>query len=166
MQLTRAADYAVRVMIHLAGMPEGARVNRTVLAELAEVPAEFLGKVLQSLTRSQLILSRRGVTGGFELGRAAERITMLDVVESLEGPLQMNICLAPEKGCGRSAWCAAHEKWAEAQEAMATVLRGATIADLARRSAVKRAYPGALKGEEMIEIAAEVPAEAGELRWN
>jgi len=78
----------------------------------------------------------------------------------------MNICLAPEKGCGRSAWCAAHEKWAEAQEALATVLRGATIAELARRSAVKRQYPEALKGEEIIGIAAETPAEAGELRWS
>ena len=67
MQLTRAADYAVRVMIHLAGLPPGARVSRSELSAIAECPEQFLCKVLQNLTRAGLVISHRGNTGGFEL---------------------------------------------------------------------------------------------------
>src|ERR1017187_11014032 len=57
MQLTRAADYAVRVMIHLAGLPPGARVSRSELSVIAECPEQFLCKVLQNLTRAGLVIS-------------------------------------------------------------------------------------------------------------
>ena len=67
MQLTRAADYAVRVMIHLASQPEGAVVSKTVLAKASEAPESFLSKILQTLARAGLIQARRGVEGGFLL---------------------------------------------------------------------------------------------------
>ena len=67
MQLTRAADYAVRVMIHLAKLPDGTRVNRDGLAEAADVPTHFLSKVLQILVRARLIAAHRGTSGGFSL---------------------------------------------------------------------------------------------------
>jgi Rrf2 family protein len=134
MQLTRAADYAVRVMIHLAAAPPGVRMSRESLAEAAEIPAHFSGKVLQALTKAQLITSWRGAQGGFTLARAADAITMLEVVEALEGPLMLNACLSGADLCGRSWWCGAHLVWREAQEALGAVLRRATIADLAARS--------------------------------
>jgi Rrf2 family protein len=137
MQLTRSADYAVRVVIHLAALPPGSRATRETLAELAEVPPEFLGKVLQSLTKAGLILSHRGSQGGFELARPAGALTMLDVVTAIEGPLQLNSCLATANACSRSWWCGAHEVWREAQEALNRVLAGATIEDLAKRSLEK-----------------------------
>jgi Rrf2 family protein len=131
MQLTRAADYAVRVMIHLAGIPAGTRGNRDSLSQSTEVPAEFLGKVLQALGRANLIKSYRGAQGGFELARPAEQITMLEVIEAIEGPLAINLCLAEDGACGRRWWCPAHAVWKEAQEAMSKVLGGVTVAQLA-----------------------------------
>jgi Rrf2 family protein len=137
MQLTRSADYAVRVVIHLATLSPGARATRGALAESAEVPPEFLGKVLQVLSRSGLILSHRGSQGGFELARPAASLTLLDVITAVEGPIQLNVCLATGSACKRSWWCAAHEVWRVAQDAMVRVLSAATIEDLARQSLTK-----------------------------
>ena len=83
MQLTRAADYAIRVMTHLASLPAGSRVSRSVLAEATSVPESFLSKVLQALTRAQLVESRRGPDGGFELVAGDLRASLLDVVEAI-----------------------------------------------------------------------------------
>lgn len=134
MQLTRAADYAVRVMIHLAGLPAGKRTSRTELAEAAECPEQFLSKVLQGLTRAGLIVSHRGNTGGFELPDVHRTASVLQVVEAIEGPVRLNLCLHADHVCPRQVWCPAHPVWAEAQDAMAKVLEAASIDELARRA--------------------------------
>jgi Rrf2 family protein len=137
-QLTRAADYAIRVMIHLASLPPGERSSRSALAGAAECPEQFLSKVLQSLTRAGLVTSHRGNTGGFELPRARRNSTVLDVVEAIEGPLRLNICLGSDTACERQANCPSHRVWEGAQEALASVLRGASIEALARESVEKQ----------------------------
>src|SRR6476646_651824 len=101
MQLTRAADYAVRVMIHLAGLPSGTRASRADLAEAAECPEQFLSKVLQNLTRAGLVISHRGNTGGFELPASHSSASVLEVVEAVEGPIRLNICLGGDDICER-----------------------------------------------------------------
>ena len=134
MQINRATDYAVRVMIHLAALPRGGRANRESLAESTQVPAEFLGKVLQTLSRAGLVSSRRGSDGGYELAKPAHLISMLEVVEAMEGPLNLNECLTGENLCGRVWWCGAHDVWREAQAAMVHVLGSATIERLSQES--------------------------------
>lgn len=135
MQLTRAADYAARVMIHLAGLPADSRASRNDLAAVTSAPLHFLGKILQSLVRSGLIHSQRGASGGFTLARAPGGITLVDVIEAIEGPLFLNSCINPGEPCVRSASCAAHKVWAEAQTEMLAVLKRASILDLAKESA-------------------------------
>jgi Rrf2 family protein len=138
MQLTRAADYAVRVMIHLAGMPPETRASRADLAHAAECPEQFLSKVLQGLTRAGLVLSHRGNTGGFELSRVHRAATLLEVVEAIEGPIRLNLCLNSDRSCTRQSWCPAHDVWVNAQEAVAKVLERATISDLAQEAVVRK----------------------------
>jgi len=133
MQLTRAADYAIRVMIHMAGLPPGTRTSRTDLANVANCPDQFLSKVLQDLTRAGLVISHRGNTGGFELPEIHRNTNVLQVVEAVEGPMRLNVCLAHEQACERQSWCPAHPVWARAQEALAGVLRNSTIGDLAKQ---------------------------------
>jgi Rrf2 family protein len=133
MQLTRAADYAVRVMIHLAGLPPGMRASRGELARAAECPEQFLSKVLQSLTRAGLVISHRGNTGGFELPEAHRGATMLNVVQAIEGPVRLNLCLTSDHTCSRQEWCPAHDVWAEAQKAMLGVLQSVSIDNLAAK---------------------------------
>jgi Rrf2 family protein len=139
MQLTRAADYAVRVMIQLASLPPSTRVQRNQLAESTGVPESFMSKVLQALVRARLISSRRGLDGGFELMVSAEDVSLLNVVEAMEGPIQLNFCLGTGENCERQKTCAAHFVWAEAQAAMVAVLEKAKIANLARQTRAAQA---------------------------
>lgn len=138
MQLTRAADYAARVMIHMAGLPAGTIVRLRTLATAVDVPESFLAKVLQTLTRAGLVISRRGPDGGFELVPSGMQATLLDVIDAIEGPVQLNSCLGESGCCERRDWCPAHSIWAEAQIAMLTVLSRETIGELALRGARNR----------------------------
>jgi Rrf2 family protein len=134
MQLTRAADYGVRVMVHLAMLGDGERALLPALAEASEAPESFLSKVLQALARGGLIWSRRGKSGGFAIlprGRAA---SMLEVIEAIDGPICLNQCLTSGIGCERRGWCPAHPVWVRAQHAMLNVLVQESIAELASRA--------------------------------
>jgi Rrf2 family protein len=134
MQLTRAADYAVRVMIHMAGLPPGTRTSRTELANAAQCPEQFLSKVLQDLTRAGLVVSHRGNTGGFELPQVHYGASVLEIVEAVEGPIRLNVCLTGEQACERQGWCPAHCVWGRAQEALTGVLRSTSIAEMAKQT--------------------------------
>jgi len=145
MQLTRAADYAIRVMIHLAGLPPGTRTSRSGLAEASECPEQFLSKVLQHLTHAGLVVSHRGNTGGFALSPAHRDASLLEIIEAVEGPIRLNLCLTGPRACERQDWCVAHPVWAEAQAAMSSVLRRATINVLAEEAALLRAPTPGIK---------------------
>jgi Rrf2 family protein len=133
MQLTRAADYAIRVMIHLAVLPPGTRMSRSELATAAECPEQFLCKVLQSLTRAGLLTSHRGNVGGFELETPYRNTSILEIVEAIEGPIHLNVCLNCDHRCDRLNSCPAHTVWADAQLALTSVLGKARIGDLAAK---------------------------------
>jgi len=134
MQITRATDYAVRIMIHLATMPDETRVAAAELARGIQAPESFVSKVLQQLVQRGMVTSHRGAGGGFQLAVQPEKVSLLDVVEMVEGPLQINLCLPGEASCDRSSWCGAHPIWSDAQAALKKVLAGASIAQLARDS--------------------------------
>lgn len=149
MQLTRAADYGVRVMIELVVLSENARISLSELARATGAPQSFLSKVLQSLTRAGLISSQRGQSGGFHITPRGVAASMREVIEAIDGPLCLNICLLHERSCARKAHCTAHPVWVEAQRAMMQVLSEATIAALASPSAPtisRSAHPHAQPG--------------------
>ena len=135
MRLTRATDYAVRVMMRLALKPGGGRMTQEELAEQARVPVQFLGKVLQSLVRAGLASSHRGVQGGFELTRPGTEINLLQIVEATDGPIQLEARFAIPAGERLPESLAADEVWHHAATAMTDVLRNASLADLARLAA-------------------------------
>lgn len=131
MQLTRAADYAVRVMIHFATLPAKERVLLPTLAKATGAPESFLSKVLQALNKAGMIASRRGQAGGFELTDRGRKASMRKVIEAIDGPIYLNVCLMSGKSCKRKTWCPAHPAWRNAQEAMMGVLDSTMIAELA-----------------------------------
>ncbi|HUO14598.1 MAG TPA: Rrf2 family transcriptional regulator [Verrucomicrobiae bacterium] len=131
MQITRASDYAVRVLIHLAGLPAGSTVRQSELAQATAVPGHFLSKVLQQLVRSGFIRSHRGSGGGFALTVDTKTVSLLEIVEAIEGPIRLNQCLEEGPSCERKPWCPAHRVWAEAQAAVVKVLGSASVAQLA-----------------------------------
>jgi len=134
MQITRASDYAVRVMIHLATLPPSSTVRQSELSKATAVSGHFLSKVLQQLVRARLIRSQRGAGGGYALAASATGISLLDVLEAMEGPVRLNQCIEEGPSCDRKSWCPAHQVWAEAQAAITNVLGAASMASLAARA--------------------------------
>lgn len=141
MQLTRAADYGMRAMMHLVAAAEGERVSLPDLARATGAPESFLSKVLQSLARAGLIVSRRGQLGGFHITPQGAAASVREVVEAIDGPIFLNACIVCGRSCTRKPRCAAHPVWMEAQEAMLNVLSAATIAGIVDRQDAKESNP-------------------------
>ncbi len=142
MQLTRAADYAVRVMVHLATLPSEKRAFLPALAVVTATPESFLSKVMQALARAGLISSRRGKAGGFSILPRGREATMREVIEAIDGPIRLNVCLNGGIDCERKSWCPAHPVWARAQRAMIDVLMSVTVQAMASRVVNEQARNG------------------------
>ena len=132
MQLTRAADYGVRVMVHLAGLPDGRRASLAQLAAAVDVPASFLSKVLQQLARAGMVQSFRGKGGGFCYVSRETPLSVLDIITALDGLPPLNDCLRADDPCRRRDSCDAFPVWVEAQRQLHAVLRAATLESLVR----------------------------------
>ena len=97
MRLTHLADYAVVLMTAAARYPAGARLSATELAEDTGVPLPTAQKLMGQLAASGLLTSMRGASGGFALARAASEISLADIVEAVEGPIEMTSCVDSER---------------------------------------------------------------------
>ena len=131
MQPTRAADYAIRALIHMAALPAGNRVMLPELAAATAAPETFLSKVLQALCRAGMVFSRRGKSGGFEILPKGRQATLSSVIAAVDSPIRLNACLVSGDSCDRKDECPAHRVWVKAQSAMLQALDEKTVADLA-----------------------------------
>jgi len=127
---TNAGDYAIRSMIFISSLPEDAVVLRSEICETQKIPSSFMAKILRSLVRAQLLRSTRGVNGGFSLARPASEVTLLDILEAIEGPLALTDCVPNPEECEHSMNCPANSVWARVQSSIKEILNGATLEDL------------------------------------
>lgn len=130
LRLTSAADYAVRAMIHLACLPEGGVALRSEIADAQGIPASFMAKILRSLVRARLLRSSRGVNGGFSLARDPAEISLLEIVEAIEGPVALTNCVSTPCECRVASECPACSIWQRVQEAMKRILDEADLESL------------------------------------
>ena len=128
--IRRETDYALRALTRLALAGESLSVS--ALAEGEEVPPEFLRKIMQRLNRAGIVKSSQGPFGGYRLARPARRITALDVVEAVQGPLVMNECISDPKICRRIATCPFRRRLAALGEKLHSNLAKVRISDAAR----------------------------------
>jgi Rrf2 family protein len=133
--LSRAADYAVRAVIYLAGLEQGARVAQQDIAAAIDAPYTFAGKILQRLVASEIVESRRGKGGGFSLTSKGRSGSMFDVLVAVDGHPALNDCLSAATKCPRAPFCAAHRVWNVAQTQVLNVLKSARIDALAAETA-------------------------------
>jgi Rrf2 family protein len=127
---TRRTDYGIRALLYLAEQPEG-RAKADDIATAMDIPRGFLPQVLQVLQRARLVTSRPSRHGGYALARPAAEISILDVVEALEGPLADQECALRGGPCRWDEVCALHWVWSSARDALAGQLASATLADVA-----------------------------------
>ncbi|MCK5126915.1 MAG: Rrf2 family transcriptional regulator [candidate division Zixibacteria bacterium] len=93
MQLSRKADYALRAVAYISQLKKGDLASIGRIAKARGIPREFLAKILKELTRAGVLVSFQGVTGGYRLSRLPKEITFLDVIEVMEGPVRINLCV-------------------------------------------------------------------------
>jgi Rrf2 family protein len=88
MKLSRMSSYAVRALVHLAGQETGWPVASHTIAQAKGMPERFLLKVLVALVRARILLSVKGPNGGYRLVRSAKDISLLEIVEAVDGPIR------------------------------------------------------------------------------
>lgn len=135
MQITRQADYAVRAVLHLARNGE-TRTATSVIAEEQKIPPSFLAKIISQLSIAGLLHTSRGARGGVTLARDPKEITLLEVIEAIDGPIQLNECVGETGVCTFDANCPLRSVWCEAQEELVGRLKGTNFADMLAKGRV------------------------------
>jgi Rrf2 family protein len=103
---------------------------RSEIAQAQKIPGSFMAKILRSLVRARLLDSARGVNGGFSLARPPSEITMLDIVEAVEGPLGIAPCVPDPRACEWACDCPAAPVWCRVQETIREILGSSTLETL------------------------------------
>lgn len=130
MQITRQADYAIRAVRYLSRQEENQRSATSTVAREMKIPPSFLAKIISQLSIAGLLHTSRGARGGVTLARDPEDISLLDVVEAIDGPILLNECVGDPGNCDFAEECAMHPIWQEAQETLVKRLRETTFASL------------------------------------
>ena len=132
MEISRRTDYGVRVIIDLASLPGDGRASTSEIADRQNIPAPFLAKIISQLSLSGLVYTYRGSGGGVSLARPASEISLLEVIEALDGPLQLNRCTIEPDACPQNGHCPVHDIWVQAQTGLSGLLGSTTFDDLTR----------------------------------
>ncbi|MGA7192937.1 MAG: Rrf2 family transcriptional regulator [Anaerolineales bacterium] len=130
MQITRQADYAVRAVLYLTRLDDSERAATSTIAHEQHIPPSFLAKIISQLSIAGLLHTSRGARGGVTLARAPKEITLLEVVEAIDGPIQLNECVGSEATCSFDGECPLRSVWCEAQDELVTRLKATNFADL------------------------------------
>lgn len=131
--ISRETDYAARVILHLALQPQDSRATARQIAELRLIPRALVRRVVTRLAAAGLVVTARGSDGGITLARPAGEITLLEVVEALEGPLALNACTVEPDLCLLMPACTVHHAWMHARDVLRQELNRITFAALAQK---------------------------------
>lgn len=134
LELTRRADYAIRTSICLAGEGSGRLLPASDIARRMDVPPRFLPQIMQDLVRAGLVEAAPGRRGGYRLTRAPDEVTLLEVIEAVEGDIRRRTCVLRSDDCAPERACGVHDLFAAAQEALLERLSEATVQDATRRT--------------------------------
>lgn len=129
MLVTRETDYAVRTILYLA-KERNRTASVTEVAHAMHIPKSFLAKILQRLVKSNILTSTRGVNGGFQLAKKTSDISLLSIMEAIQGPAGINLCAIDSKKCKLSATCSVHPVWMDIRKEVERRLKKQTIAEL------------------------------------
>lgn len=129
LQLTRRADYAIRTALCLGREGSQAWLPAPVIAQRMDVPPRFLPQIMQDLVRAGLVEASLGRGGGYRLARAPEEVSLLEIIEAVEGDARRRTCVLSSSACDASRPCDVHALFANAQDALLDRLAEATVLD-------------------------------------
>ena len=135
LKLSKKADYGLIAVRHLACCTAGESCSASDIAAIYSISSPLLAKVLQRLARQGLVTSRHGSGGGYQLARDPKEITAFEVIDAIDGPMQITSCLTSHGECGHSTKCTVREPLQRVNESIMRVLRNVTISQMSEGSA-------------------------------
>ena len=130
LRVSKLTDYATVVMTCLAA--GDGTLSAQVLAERARLEVPTVSKLLKQLAQAELVVSTRGINGGYRLARLPEKISIADIVTAMEGPIGMTECSAHAGSCGHEPHCGVRVNWQRINQAIAGALAGVSLADMVK----------------------------------
>ena len=146
MKITAKARYALRILLDLAVYGEEKPRTIREIAQSQDISEKFISRIVVTLRRGGLIGSVRGVQGGLRLARFPESVTLLEIVECMDGPVSLLECLSRPGRCPRQGRCVAEDVWRRVNDDMVASLRGIRLSEIVERYRERRAGPGADSG--------------------
>jgi Rrf2 family transcriptional regulator, iron-sulfur cluster assembly transcription factor len=132
MRITQEVDYALRVILYLYKHNPGSRVEAKVISDSENVPPRFLLKLLRKLASAGILKSYRGTGGGYAVEKSPEEISLLEVVEAIDGPVYINKCLYDANLCNlrRADVCEVHRELGKFQSAVVAEMKALTFREI------------------------------------
>ena len=130
MKLSTKGRYGVKAMFELALQYGGEPVSIKEIAEKLNISDYYLEQLFGTLRKSGLINSTRGAQGGYVLSKAPELITAADILNVLEGPIEISDCIADDMNCSRSNYCATRLLWIKISDSVNNVINSVTLQDM------------------------------------
>jgi Rrf2 family transcriptional regulator, iron-sulfur cluster assembly transcription factor len=130
MQITRAGEYGVQGLMHLARRNPGQRIMLDEVSREEHIPKSFLAKIFQHLAKAGIVRSIRGSGGGFALARKPSEISVLEIIEAVEGKILFQRCRMDKPDCEHAGGCALCGLFERAQDGIKDVLTSTTLQDL------------------------------------
>jgi Rrf2 family protein len=132
-QITRQADYAIRTILYLSNAGAVQPVATRQIAKEQNIPPSFLAKIVSQLSLVGLLHTSRGATGGVMLSRTPDRISLLEVIEAIDGPIMINECVGERGTCGMCQTCPMHPVFCEVREVLVSKLKEFTFEKIIKK---------------------------------
>jgi Rrf2 family transcriptional regulator, iron-sulfur cluster assembly transcription factor len=140
MIFTNATEYAIRGLAELSGRSTGGNMLLDQLVTGTDLPRDFMAKIFQKLVRGGILVSAKGRGGGFALARPAHQISLMQVVESMEGPQLLDRCVVGLDKCNDSMPCPQHDLYKPIRQRLKDYLNTTSVADLASSLKAKQSW--------------------------
>jgi len=129
--IKRNTGYGLRALIHMAANRDVDAFTAEELAEVADTSTDFMHKIMRALRDAEIVTARRGPSGGFSFEREPDGVTVLDVVNAIQGPFKVNRCVIGLGVCPRSGACPLRPTWLSVQKELEAGLGAQTIGKIA-----------------------------------
>jgi Rrf2 family protein len=140
MIFTNATEYAIRGLAELAGRSTGGNMLLDQLVSGTDLPRDFMAKIFQKLVRGGILVSAKGRGGGFALARPAHQISLMQVVEAMEGPQLLDRCVVGLERCNDQMPCPQHDLYKPIRQRLKDYLNTTSVADLASSLKAKQSW--------------------------
>ena len=131
---SKQCDYAIQAILYLALKPQGTVVTIKEITKKLKLPYHFVSKILQRLTHKGLVTSLKGPTGGFALGIAAQKISLYEIVEAVDGVQFLKGCALGFPDCSETHHCGMHHEWTKLRDATRSLLMKQNIASMVKNT--------------------------------